>query len=95
MLIPLLVLTSAFAREFLLLLPSLRVFLRFAPAPGPLLRFIEDLFPRGITVVVGLGICQRLRSSSNREMSLNTYLSTDAAVRRASGCKITTCLFGH
>ena len=43
-LIPLVVVTFAFAMEFLVLLPSASSFLRFTPVPGPLLRFVEDVF---------------------------------------------------
>ena len=33
-------------------------FWRFTPTLGPLLRFVRDVFPRGITVAVGFGVCQ-------------------------------------
>ena len=44
------------------------------PAPGPLPRFVEDVFPRGITVIVGLGVRQRFHSLSNRYVSQETCL---------------------
>ena len=36
-------------------------FLRLTPALSPLLRFVGDVFPRGIPVVVGFGVRQSSR----------------------------------
>ena len=40
--------------------------LRFTPAPDLLLRFVEDDFLCGITVIVGVGVRQKFRSLSSR-----------------------------
>ena len=38
--------------------PVASSFLGFMPVLGPLLRFVGDVLPRGITVVVGFGVRQ-------------------------------------